>query len=217
MYDKFIKLLDDPKFAAGIASMLLAAVGWLTRQLSKVPHQYRQKAREKRNQQSVVDGARRDRIMHDLKRTGAKYIHLVRYHNGGSKLKQGVPISLTVDLEKTGSICDKCITKCRFYNGEIKPLMNDWQNIKIQGSWFNVVKRTVLSPNDVNIVKLSQLDAAHQQIWEKYVIDEYHEILVKHKKDCFYTIGLSFCPRFKNHGQTQGILSLAARQMANLL
>lgn len=217
MQGKIIKLLDDPKLATAIASFMVVLLSWITRHLMKIPRLYKDKSREKRNQRAIIEGGKRDRILNELLDTGAKYIHLVRYHNGGSKLKHGVPIAMSVDMEKTNDmVCEKCATKCRFYRGSVDPIIDEWQKIKLRGSWFDVVKHTVMNPNDVNVVNSDQLDASHRQIWEQYTIDQYHEILVKHKRDCFYCIGLSFCPRMKEVN-TQGKLSLAARQMANLL
>lgn len=215
MYDKFIKLLDDPKLATAIASFLVVILTWLTRQIMKVPRLFKDQKNTRRNQQSVIDGAKRDNILYRLKRTGAIYIHLVRYHNGGGALKRGAPLKMSVDIEKLGSACDLCATTCR--QGKAKPILHQWQNIQITGSWNVVVKNTVLHPGEINVVKMEDLDHEHKEIWEEVSIAEYREIFVKHKRTCFYTIGISFCPRFKNSNHSDGALSLAARQMANLL
>ena len=215
MYDKIIKLLDDPKLATAVASFILVLFTWLTRQAMRIPRHFKNKANTKRNQQSVIDGAKRDHVLAKLKKTGAIYIHLIRYHNGGGALKHGAPLRMSVDIEKLGSACDKCVTKCRS-NGS-GPLIYNWQNILISGSWLNVVKHSVLNPTEVTVVKKKQLDHEHQEIWEASNISMYKEIFVIHKRTCFYTIGLSFCPRFEEVGQADGALSLASRQMANLL
>lgn len=216
MLDKLLRILDDERITAAFAAFVLAIFTFIIRQASKLPRIIENARNTKRNQQSIIDGARRDGILRDLKDTGAKFIHLVRYHNGGGALKRGTPIYMTVDIEKLGSACDNCIAHCRAYKGHAEPIIDERQKIRINGAWFNVVKKTVLNPDDVNEVRPEDLDENHRQIWEKYNIQEYHEIFVVHKHDCFYCIGLSFCSRF-TAARTSGSMSIAARQMANLL
>jgi hypothetical protein len=218
MYEKLIKLLDDPKLAGAVATMLLAVFTWFARQMSFVPKYYIQKANTKRNENSVIDGARRDQLLNKLKHTGAIYIHLIRYHNGGGELKKGVPIKLTVDIEKLGHVCSKCVSGCRMRTREFPPpIIDQWQNITITGCWNNIVRKTVLNPHDVTFVTYKDMDHEHRDIWDQYNIKAYKEIFVKHRKTCFYTIGISFCNRFEDVKNIDGALSMAAKQMANLL
>lgn len=210
-------MLDDERLAAGAAAFALAFVTWIIKQGGAIPRYFEQKKYSKRNTASIIDGAKRDMVMRSLKDTGAKYIHLIRYHNGGGHLKKGSPIHLSVDIEILGDSCDHCITHCRQFKGYKVPIQPDWQNIKIQGSWFTVVRETVTNPEVVNVVRYEQLDLQHQHIWEGYNIKEYHEIFVCHMADCFYCIGLSFCSRFAHKADTAGLMSLASRNLANLL
>jgi hypothetical protein len=217
MLDRLLKILDDDRAAGAIAAMALGVITWVVRNFGKIPRLLEYKRIERRNRESIVDGAKRDNILNELKATGAKYIHLVRYHNGGGALKRGTPIYLSVDIEKTGISCEGCLSHCRTYKGYVPPIIDEWQKIRIKGAWFGIVENTVLNPDDVNVVNYEDLDHEHREIWDRLNLKEYHEIFVLHKNDCFYCIGLSFCSRFQGSVHTSGVLSLASRQLANLL
>ncbi len=123
---------------------------------------------------------------------------------------------MTVDWEETGHVCTNCVANCRNYR-EIPRLQNQWQGIHITEAWHRVIEKTLLLKGEINTVNYSNLDGNHQQLWNDAKIHIYKEVLIKHKKFGFYTLGLSFCIRFKNYDDADGMMSLAARQLKNLL
>lgn len=168
----------------------------------------------------INKGSEINNIANDLSDySGAIYIHIVRYHNGGKRNKNK-PVywdKMTVDWEEIGRSCEMCITACR-NRLEIKRVQKEWQGIPITDNWrHKVMDRTRMLSGEIHTVHKAELNKVHQSIFNRLGIGCYKEVYIKEKKDGMYTLGLSFCDRFINYQQAEGMIYLAAKQLRNII
>jgi len=167
----------------------------------------------------VNKGSEINNIINDLSDySGAIYVHIVRYHNG--KKDKNKPIhwdKMTVEWEEIGHACDKCITACR-NRLEVKRVQKEWQKIPITDNWrHKAMNKTRSLQGEINTICKGDLNEIHQSIFDRLDIECYKEVYVKSDQTEMYTLGLSFCGRFSNYVQAEGMIYLAAKQLRNII
>jgi hypothetical protein len=146
-------------------------------------------------------------------------VHIVRYHNG-KKIKNNDAIywdRLTVVWEATGRACENCLTNCR--NGqEIPDVQKEWKKIDITTDWrLKVMDKTRNLKGDIHTVCKNEMGGFHSSIFSNLSIECYKEVYIKERNNEMYALGLSFCSRFVNYYEADGMMMLAAKQLRNIL
>lgn len=217
----FWKLISDEKVVAALGALIVALLTYMTRALTYVPRKFKEKQNKIANQQAIVAGWKRNEILSGLLDVGAVYVLLVRYHNGGGLLKNSRFIYMSVDVEKLGYVCMKCMGNCQARgNGFAKSIAKDWQNFKIYNTdgYFEWIKDVVVHDNKVHSVDIEQMDTNGKMLNASYGIYAVREIFVKHADNRFYTILLAFCKRTRNIDDSiNSQIIMAANRMAPLV
>jgi len=158
-------------------------------------------------------------VNHLGKYSGAIYIHIIRYHNGKSN-RPGKPVywdKMTVAWEETGRACQNCLTQCG-NSKDIRPVQKEWEKIEITPDWrLKVLDKTRQLNGDIHTVTIEQMGRFHKSVFKSLGIKTYKEVYIKEKKGEMYTLGLSFCARFENYFEAEGMMMLAAKQLKNVL
>lgn len=199
--------------AAVIGLIVTALATWFY----KVPRLITEKIIEKQQLKAIQSGSKVANIIADLcQRSGALYVHIIRYHNGGDRLKEGHPVNMTVDWEAVGTACNSCANQCEFRGHRVR-VQADWQSQPLDQGWFKVVEKTISNKHEPQKWTIEEMDTKHQEIWSALGIFRFKEMFIKHKTKGFYTLGLSFCQRFKGYDRADGHMAHAAKQLINLL
>lgn len=160
-------------------------------------------------------------IFRTLKRwSGALYIHVIRYHNGEDTKHAGDVVHydrMTVEYEVIGHTCGECGSDCFKVTG-IPEVKEEWKGVKIDDDWrARCYEPTCRSRGDVNTVKIEQLNKSGQDIFNRLEIKVFKEIFICKTKRGTYTLGLSFCNRYKKVNLADGMMTLAAKNLSNNL
>jgi hypothetical protein len=204
---------------AGLVFLFTLLISMWKRIPKKVLHQYR-----KNNQlEGLKKGSEINNIMSKLKSSGAIYITIIRYHNGG-------PYKMSVEWEVLGDPCMKCAHQCKNY-GNLKPLQKDWQGIKVNNVWAKITSETIMSDGRMNTKRIEWFDSDqvvkdcnstdiefNKKIWDLYGISSFKEMLLTHKSGKeSYTLGLSFCARFRDYEEADLQMEMARRKLRHLI
>ena len=200
------------KIVTGIIVIIGTAVLTL---MKKLPSVIITNRKEHRHIKFIDQASNINNIIDTLaKHSGAIYVHVVHYRNGykGKKYKAN---RMTVKYERTGLVCDMCASKCML---EIKRIQDDWDEIEISDYWLSVMEETINLDGRINTIRFDELEPISQSIWKNLHIEVYKEIFIKSiNLHSYFTLGLSFCNRFKKFDWAEGMMSLAARQLKTAL
>lgn len=213
MTDIVDKYLIFRKFSNdAIAAILVVLVIVLFKFFSKVPSMVLEKYRTKKYKSGMYKASAINNIMNHLgKRSGAIYVHIVRYHNGGREFA-------TVEWEETGNICTGCTFKDCFESGEEIPLLQSrWQRSPLKNDWIAVVEKSINLHGQINKVVPKDLDEMSKKIWEEARIVLYKEVFLKIKHSGVYTLGLSFCKFHDTTEDNDALIFQLANQLRHLL
>lgn len=160
-------------------------------------------------------------IFRTLKRhSGALYIHIIRYHNGKKIEHEGDPViydRMSVEYEIIGHTCGDCGTDCFKITG-VPEVKHEWQKIPIADDWrAEAYDKTMASKGQVNTVRKEQMSKVGQEIFDRLKIEIFKEIFICKTKRGTYTLGLSFCSRYRKVGLADGMMVLAAKNLSNSL
>jgi hypothetical protein len=206
---------------AGLVFLFTSLIYFLKkmRLRERILHHYR------KNKQlaGLREGSEINNIIAKLKNSGATYITIIRYHNGG-------PYKMSVEWEALGDPCTTCVHQCAVY-GKLKPLQKDWQGIKVNNVWAEIIEKTISLDGKLNTKDMawfdsddvvdnhSQLDIDfNKNIWKAYGIDTFKEVLLSHKSGKqTMTLGLSFCARFSDYHGADIKMEMARRRLKELV
>lgn len=220
-----IKLMDWQEKANEFAAAVLLALGAaLIAFFKKLPKYLREKKKAKELKAAVElqfaavkVGNKINRIIDSLgNSTGALYVHIIRYHNGGDAVKPGKGLNITVEWEEPGKPCSGCVDKCSFYN-KVPRIQHEWKGQPVVGNWFDIVDHTLNHKDGVTTYSIEEMDSAHQDVWQRVNIHLYKEMFIKHTEMGFYTLGLSFCRRLRNVRNVDGQMIQAVGQLKQLI
>lgn len=204
------KLFED-KTIEVISVIVTALFIAINRFFKKLPGAILHRIRRGKQLDGLQKGSAINNIIRKLALdSGAIYVHLIRYHNGG-------PYKMTVEWESIGRICHNCVKQCGNFKS-IKPLQSDWSGQPVSNIWSLVIQNTIKLDGLINEVDGCNFDKLHKDIWIDAKIHSYKEIVLKHKanKDT-WCLGLSFCERFNNHNEADIMMEMASRKLKKLL
>lgn len=203
-----------------IAIAVTTAVGLLVAFFKKLPNAIETAMKKKRVAHAEKEQLAALRIannissiMQDLSRqTGALYIHVIRYHNGGGGIKKGNPLRMTVEWEYPGTHCSGCMNDCPIHQ-KVPRIQRDWDNVPLTPAWLHIVRNTVENKDKTNSHSIENLDQESRDIWTVYRISLYKEKFIKHTETSFYTLGISFCERTKMIENVDGLMVHASNRL----
>ena len=192
------------KVDEGLVAFLLlistAVIAFIKRIPAKVIHEYRRR----KQLVDIAKGSEINNIIRKLKVTGALFIHIIKYHNGG-------PYKMTVEWEAVGDPCHYCKHQCtHFKNGKVQPLQKHWVNQRVSNVWAHIIGKTLHLNGGLNTFTIGDFDKLvedpekhveaaeienHKAIFRSANIEVFKEnLLIMSGKDS-YTLGLSYCPQ----------------------
>jgi len=200
-----------------IGIVMLAIIGFLR----KIPKYAIEKMSEARNIKALsIGGKISDQIDIIEENSFAMYNHIIYYENGGKEIAKDKIMHMTIKWERIGHLCEGCMLECPFKNN-IPKLKNQWKHEEVTEGWRKVIVRTVNAKGKFNNTSIGddpkQIDEEVKDIWNKARIFRYMEVVIKHKRKGFYTLGLSYCDRLQNANIPEGVLYKSINKLKELL
>lgn len=186
----------------------------------KLPKLLIEKLSEKRNIDALTNGSLISDEMDTIEENSlAMYNHIIYYENGGHNIKTNEDMHITIKWERTGHLCDGCMASCHF-KGNIPKLKSEWSGETVSEGWRRIISRTVnaegkFSSTTINDSKLVADEV--KDIWNQAHIFTYKEVVIKHKRKGFYTLGLSYCERLKDKEIPEGVIYKSVNKLKHLL
>lgn len=207
-----------------VAALIVAILTALIAYFKKLPAYIIKKRAEKRRRRleitqlaAVKAGNKINNIIDQLGNdTGALYVHIIRYHNGGYPLEVGHALNMTVEWEEPGHSCDGCMTQCSMYK-KVPRVQHQWKGQPVTGNWFDIIEHTLNNKTECTTIPIENMDDEHADLWKTYNIALFKEVFIKHTELGFYTLGLSFCRRTKDIDVADGLMVHAAGQLNKYL
>ena len=215
-YMEWYKLFEE-QISKGLGALIGIVIATAIVFFRKLPKYIIEKISESRNVRALAIGSSiNDELYTISENSYAMYNHIILYHNGKGNIKKDKEIHMTVKWERIGHTCDGCMSDCSF-KGKIPRIKKDWKNQEVSPQWRKLVERTVNLKHELINSNFDDMEDEVKDIWEKAKIFAYKEILIKHKSFGFYTLGLSYCQRFKDVNIPEGIIKKSVNKLKELL
>ncbi len=215
------KLFED-QINKGLGAIIGIAITALLIFLRKLPKYITEKISESRNILAISTGGKiSDEFDIIQENSLAMYNHIIYYENGGGAISKDKTMHMTIKWERVGPICGGCMSTICPLKINIPKLKKDWQDIEVSEGWRKVISRTVTAKgifieNSIDDDEKLLTDEV-KDIWKKNHIFVYREVVIKHKRKGFYSLGLSYCSKFKDFDIPKGILYKSINKLKELL
>ena len=202
-----------------LGKLIGLAIAMLITFFKKLPGYIIEKVSEYRNIKALSAGsAINDAIANVTEDSNAVYNVINLYHNGGGNLEKNTKIHLTIKWERIrNNLCSGCMTTDCVLKQRIPRIKDDFQQDEINDEWRQFVNKTVHLKGEINSSTTDKIGPLTKQVWAKYGVFKYNEVILKHKSYGFYTLGMGYCHRFKDTTVPYGIIQRAVNRLKKLL
>jgi hypothetical protein len=119
---------------------------------------------------------------------GARYVHLVRYHNGLGHPKPPYMPKMSLTWEQRGRL-----------NGmRVQSTMNQWKDIYLTEEKRKIAIKTFNEKGEIFTVRYSDVSKEKQEMLDRDNIKYYKQMYVKTKTDGWYALRVSFGDEIQN-------------------
>jgi len=202
-----------------LGKLIGVGIAMLIAFFKKLPRYIAEKISEHRNIKALSAGsAINDAIAHVTEDSKAVYNLINLYHNGGGNLEKNTKIHVTIKWERIrSSLCSGCMRTDCVLKQRIPRIKDDFNKEEINDEWRQFVSKTVHLKGEINSSETDMIGRLTKQIWEKYGVFKYNEVVLKHKSYGFYTLGMAYCHRFKDTVVPYGSIGRAVNRLKKLL